>query len=358
MVWRNANGHFHGDSQDASRILVDMSRALNHLHRHKIDHNDIKPGNILYSKQRGAVLCDFGLAQRASTLDVSYGGTPYYVPPEYQSLRRRGPPGDVWALGITMLYVLGTIPLPDLLSVKNYSWIIADVHKGGDGQDGEDRSIAWTKMTNWIEAIRDEVQKLPRDKLSHLVARMLDENAGDRISTATLYQQSIALQGTYEAQLQQHHSAAREPGNASSSKTPASDTRRPEGSKTLRQTNIQAPKPPPQQEPVSAVTRPHASNIASAQISASEKRRLEGDDPQASAVQPQNDPSAVAKTSGHDSAGTAEMTSSERRWLGMAKSQESERQGDPPAPAKGGGSSSDATAEMSSQEKRWLYPQK
>lgn len=71
------------------------------------------PANITYSPQRGAVLIDFEMAT-FTTGDTSSGGTPWCLPPEFvDSYKNRGAPGDIWALGMTMLYVLGKIGLPE-----------------------------------------------------------------------------------------------------------------------------------------------------------------------------------------------------------------------------------------------------
>jgi serine/threonine protein kinase len=52
--------------------------------------NDIKPGNILFSKEPGAVLCDFGLSCQSALSRPTAGGTPFYVPPEYITIEQRG----------------------------------------------------------------------------------------------------------------------------------------------------------------------------------------------------------------------------------------------------------------------------
>jgi len=60
--WCNQQGdkHFRGGHGDAVRVLVDMARALQYL-REKKFHNDIKPSNILYGEEAGAVLIDLDL---------------------------------------------------------------------------------------------------------------------------------------------------------------------------------------------------------------------------------------------------------------------------------------------------------
>ncbi len=49
---------------DALRYGEQLASALAHAHGHGVLHRDIKPGNIMISPERGAVLLDFGLAQR------------------------------------------------------------------------------------------------------------------------------------------------------------------------------------------------------------------------------------------------------------------------------------------------------
>ncbi|PTB60948.1 hypothetical protein M431DRAFT_73029, partial [Trichoderma harzianum CBS 226.95] len=101
------------DSKDARQVLLDMTDAINFIHRKGVIHNDIKPSNILYSKERGAVLIDFGLA---TTRSAHNGGTRWYIPPEYGSDGKRGTPGDIFALGVVLLFLLRKIPLPELQS--------------------------------------------------------------------------------------------------------------------------------------------------------------------------------------------------------------------------------------------------
>ncbi|KAM0438701.1 hypothetical protein ACHAPT_001458 [Fusarium lateritium] len=121
-AWRNRthDHYFVGTADDAELILRDMSSALEYLHGQNIQHNDIKPGNILYDRDRGPVLIDFGLASLHGS-QLCTGGTPWYVPREFILHLKRGPKSDVFALGVTMLYLLRRTPLPD---VTQRGWII------------------------------------------------------------------------------------------------------------------------------------------------------------------------------------------------------------------------------------------
>ncbi|KAF1910994.1 kinase-like domain-containing protein, partial [Ampelomyces quisqualis] len=78
--------------------------ALKHLHDRKIMHRDIKPGNILLSDDhQTARLCDFGHAHIGG--NWRGGGTEWYIPPEVLTIGTFDAAGDIWALGITMLFV-------------------------------------------------------------------------------------------------------------------------------------------------------------------------------------------------------------------------------------------------------------
>ncbi|TFK52188.1 hypothetical protein OE88DRAFT_1657290 [Heliocybe sulcata] len=97
-------------SREWFRLLLS---GVEFLHRRGVVHNDIKPANILLSKQNVPVLIDFGFAEKydpqsskAFLSDLAYG-TPEYLSPE----RARGLPhdtrkSDIWSLGITFFEIL------------------------------------------------------------------------------------------------------------------------------------------------------------------------------------------------------------------------------------------------------------
>lgn len=185
--WRDAKTDlFLGDRTDAMRVLKDIAGALNYVHQRNRVHNDIKPANILYSRDRGAVLCDFGLSTR-TTDPATNGGTPYYVPPEFVGSKQRGIPSDTWALGITMLYVLGHISFPDARGrqgPKQLYWIIADINRRSQLQANKATS-AVTQMRQWLNEVNEARAGLnPKDKLEGLVFQMLSLVPSQRPSMA------------------------------------------------------------------------------------------------------------------------------------------------------------------------------
>ncbi|KAK4224000.1 kinase-like domain-containing protein [Podospora fimiseda] len=188
---------FAGDKTDAWRILRDIASALHYIHGKGLVHNDIKPGNILYSRERGAVLCDLGLSTRAR--DPVAAGTPWYVPPEFIGLRQRGVQSDVWALGVTMLYVLGKISWPDARASQRHPrhlhWIIARLNSRDRGPQSE----AVAKMRQWLNEVATARSGLDtHDKLERLVHAMLFPNPKERVTLKEIVNQFFNEQQAVE----------------------------------------------------------------------------------------------------------------------------------------------------------------
>jgi serine/threonine protein kinase len=182
-AWRGPNDCFLGTTTDARRVLDDMASALAFVHDNGITHNDIKPGNILFSAARGAVLIDFGLSSdstHASVAATQTAGTPWYVPPEFRVNPKtgRGPPGDVWALGVVMLYLRRRLPIPD----KSTDWQIWAVAS----QMSPDAAAAVERMSAWIEKVLAERAQLGPDQMDEAIRGMTEPDRSDRWTIHTV----------------------------------------------------------------------------------------------------------------------------------------------------------------------------
>lgn len=186
------NYAFTGTPDEAQRIIENLASALSHVHEKNIVHADLKPGNVLYSPERGAVLIDFGLSFRVGNAPVSRGGgTPWYVPPEYAEKRAiQEKSADIWALGVTMLWLMNYMPLPEY---TGENWRLRDIDPEGTSPDAH--KVAVTRMKIWINGIKDIRKALARsdDKLHQIVGRTLEFEASDRITAESLCQELRGL---------------------------------------------------------------------------------------------------------------------------------------------------------------------
>jgi len=177
-----------------------MASALAYLHSQGFLHNDIKPANIMWDLQRGAVLCDFGMSSGAA--DTSGSGTPFYVPPEWAKYGQRGPTSDVWALGVTMLYAFSFIRLPDSYGFREWDglptlyWNIGKVCRSFSmiitnpqiisslPKKIQDDIAAARKWLDFVEGIANGLND--RQPLFATLKRTLDSEPNQRLSAQEL----------------------------------------------------------------------------------------------------------------------------------------------------------------------------
>jgi len=103
--------------EDAIQITLVCAAALEHAHNLGIIHRDVKPANILVSRDGRAKVADFGLvklvqADMSMTATGTSLGTPEYMAPEQSyDASTATPASDIFSLG-TILYVMLTGELP------------------------------------------------------------------------------------------------------------------------------------------------------------------------------------------------------------------------------------------------------
>ncbi len=99
-----------------TRLLEQISSALDYAHGRGIIHRDLKPDNVLLDQQRNAFLTDFGIAKMLGdtsnrTRTGMVMGTPSYMAPELWQGNPADARTDIYALGV-MLYEMLTGVLP------------------------------------------------------------------------------------------------------------------------------------------------------------------------------------------------------------------------------------------------------
>lgn len=101
--------------KEAAEILLQLCQGLAKAHEHGIVHRDVKPGNVMLTRDGGVKLLDFGLALLSesvrTTLPGSSIGTPAYMSPEQFRGENCDARTDIWSLGV-VLYEMLTGQLP------------------------------------------------------------------------------------------------------------------------------------------------------------------------------------------------------------------------------------------------------
>ncbi|MGE0713410.1 MAG: protein kinase [Planctomycetota bacterium] len=151
----------------ALSISLQIARALEHAHKHGLVHRDVKPQNILVTRNNMAKLCDLGLAKMQSEAPAGDAtgvpvGTPHYLSPE----QARGEAdvdirSDIYSLGATLFHMLtGETPF-----------------------DGQSPMVLMTKhLTEEVESPRRRNQNISKGA-SELVLHMMEKDKEDRPQT-------------------------------------------------------------------------------------------------------------------------------------------------------------------------------
>jgi serine/threonine protein kinase len=163
------------EPDDAVSILTQACRGLDYAHRNGVVHRDVKPGNLLRTRDGGQVkLADFGIAKAAEHSDMtkvgSVLGTAAYLSPEQARGESAGPASDLYALGVVSYQLLaGRLPF-DAASLTD---------------------LARQQDSTSPPPLHELDPGIPRP-LSLVVARALERNPDDRFADAGAMEQALA----------------------------------------------------------------------------------------------------------------------------------------------------------------------
>ncbi len=102
-------------NEETMRIGACMASALDCAHNNHIIHRDIKPQNIMMTKDGRAKVTDFGIARVATGATIPAtdmaSGSVHYIPPEQAKSGYSNEQSDIYSLGITMYEMItGQVP--------------------------------------------------------------------------------------------------------------------------------------------------------------------------------------------------------------------------------------------------------
>src|SRR5438132_10032870 len=105
---------------EALDLILQVARALQHAHRRGLIHRDVKPANLILTKEGAVKLADLGMARETTDEELARAekgmtiGTPYYIATEqihgHEDIDARA---DIYSLGATLYHmVTGQPPFP------------------------------------------------------------------------------------------------------------------------------------------------------------------------------------------------------------------------------------------------------
>ena len=153
---------------DVVRIGATIADCLTAAHECGVIHRDIKPHNVMLTRNGGVRLIDFGIARDAAvnataiTGSSTMLGTPLYMAPEQFNAERTDARTDIYSLGV-LLFEVATARLP---FVADTPTALAVKHV--------------TEAAPHPRALRAEIPMM----LDYVILKCLEKNPADRYATA------------------------------------------------------------------------------------------------------------------------------------------------------------------------------
>lgn len=108
---RVKDGYNYFEEHEIGYTFVQLAMAVDHIHRRRMLHRDIKGANVLLMTNGIIKLGDFGFSHQyehtvSDQVAQTFCGTPYYLAPELWNHQRYSKKADVWAMGIVLFELM------------------------------------------------------------------------------------------------------------------------------------------------------------------------------------------------------------------------------------------------------------
>ena len=215
--------------KEAVSIAIQVSMGIEAAHNNHIIHRDIKPQNIIISREGKVKVTDFGIAKAgtSNTITSNVMGSVHYTSPEQARGGYSDEKSDIYSLGITLFEMLtGRVPFNGettvAIAIKHIQEEMTSPKEFVPEIPGSVEAIVMKccqkspdrRYQNMAEVIADLKQSLISPDEDFVVARDMDEEASTRtISEAEMVQikRKAQRQDAYEEQMRLNSQYTRPP---------------------------------------------------------------------------------------------------------------------------------------------------
>ena len=181
--------------KEAVSIAIQISMGIEAAHNNNIIHRDIKPQNIIISREGKVKVTDFGIAKAATsnTITSNVMGSVHYTSPEQARGGYSDEKSDIYSLGITMFEMLtGRVPFNGettvAIAIKHIQEEMIPLREFDPEIPGSVESIVLKccqkspdrRYQNMQEVIADLKQSLLNPDVDFVVTKDMDEESGTR----------------------------------------------------------------------------------------------------------------------------------------------------------------------------------
>lgn len=158
---------------EACDIMYQLTSAINYAHSHGVIHRDVKPQNIMLTKDGLIKLTDFGIATFQNSLHITMNesvvGSIQYMAPELLCNKQASFKSDIYAAGITFFELItGVVPF-----------------------DNENNNVIANEIiTSHFPSIRKYNSKTP-ECIENIIYKACQKNPDDRYQSAEAMKKDI-----------------------------------------------------------------------------------------------------------------------------------------------------------------------